>query len=138
MCVDDEGDILEVVRLYLEMVGGLEVICCHDGQEAIDQVSVVRPDLILVHVMRPVMGGPTTFQQLPTTPTGKDVPKVFMTARTRNTETEKYMRLRASGVVVKPLDPSALLSEFEGIWLGSDDQREQHSDIASITICART
>jgi two-component system, OmpR family, response regulator len=136
MCVDDEDDILEVVRLCLEMVGGLEVVCCHGGQEALEQIPVVRPDLILLDVMMPGMDGPATLRQLQTSGAGKDIPIVFMTARIRNLETEEYMRLGASGVVAKPFDPSTLSSDIARIWLGIEEKREQHEVAAAPAIRA--
>jgi two-component system, OmpR family, response regulator len=136
MCVDDESDILEVVRLCLEMVGGLEVICCHGGPDAIGQIPAVRPDLILLDVMMPVMDGPATLRQLQKSPVGKNIPVVFMTARVRNTEAEEYIRLGASAVVAKPFDPSTLSSDIERIWLGIQEKREQHCDLAARAIRA--
>jgi CheY-like chemotaxis protein len=136
MCVDDEDDILEVVRLCLEMLGGLEVICCHGGREALEQISAVRPDLILLDVMMPVMDGPATLLQLQKSPAGKNIPIVFMTARVRNTETEEYMRLGASGVVAKPFDPSTLFPDIERIWLGIQEKRARDSDVAAAAIRA--
>jgi two-component system OmpR family response regulator len=126
LCVDDEDDILEVVQLCLEMVAGLEVIACHGGREALEQIPAIRPDLILLDVMMPEMDGPETLLQLQKSAIGKDIPIVFMTARVRSTETEEYMRLGAAGVVAKPFDPSTLPLDIERIWRSIHEQPGQH------------
>jgi CheY-like chemotaxis protein len=130
LCVDDEDDILEVVRLCLEMIGGLEVSCCHGGREALEQISAIRPDIILLDVMMPGMDGPATFLELQNSPSGRDIPVVFMTARVRSTETEEYMLLGASGVVAKPFDPATLSSDIERIWRGVQKKQEPQPDSA--------
>jgi two-component system OmpR family response regulator len=126
MCVDDEDDILEVVRLCLEMVGGLEVDCCHGGQEALELIPAAQPDLILLDVMMPGMDGPEALRQLKNSGAGRDIPLVFMTARVRNMEADEYMRLGASGVVAKPFDPLTLASDIERIWLEIQEKQGQH------------
>lgn len=116
LCVDDEDDILEVVRLCLEMLGGLEVVCCRSGREALEQMPDIRPDLILLDVMMPVMDGPATFVELKNSAAGRSIPVIFMTARVRSTETEEYLQLGASGVVAKPFDPATLHTDIGLIW----------------------
>ncbi|HEX4157252.1 MAG TPA: response regulator [Rhizomicrobium sp.] len=134
LCVDDEDDILEVVRLCLEMIGGLEVSCCHSGREALEQISAIRPDLILLDVMMPGMDGPATLVELQNALCGRDIPVVFMTARVRSTETEEYMRLGASGVVAKPFDPATLSSDIERIWLSVHKKQEPQPESAAPAI----
>jgi two-component system OmpR family response regulator len=136
MCVDDEDDILEVVRLCLEMIGGLEVFCCHSGHEALRQVAVVRPDLILLDVMMPGIDGPATFLELQKSESGT-VPVIFMTARVRNTESDEYMRLGASGVIAKPFDPATLPADIERIWRTIQRKREQQPDFRASAAPAR-
>jgi len=122
LCVDDEDDILEVVRLCLEL-GGLKVFGCHGGREAIERIPSIWPDLILLDVMMPGMDGPATFLEMQKRLPGENIPVVFMTARVRSTETEEYLRLGASAVVAKPFDPATLCSDIERIWLDIQDKR---------------
>ena len=128
-CVDDEDDILEVVRLCLELGAGLEVFCCHSGREALEQISTIRSDLILLDVMMPVMDGPATFLELRQSSAGADIPIVFMTARIRNTEADEYMRIGASGVVAKPFDPATLPQDIERIWRSTQEKKIEAREI---------
>ena len=56
LVVDDENDILEFIEYNLKKEG-YEVFLAHNGQEAIEVGSKVKPDLVLLDVMMPVMDG---------------------------------------------------------------------------------
>ena len=121
LCVDDEEDILDVVRLCLSFDGGFTVSASRSGLEALDFLDQVRPDLILLDVMMPKMDGPATLEAIRTLETARDVPVIFMTARVHGSEVEHYLELGAIGVVPKPFDPVTLASEIRkafGAWQG--------------------
>jgi CheY-like chemotaxis protein len=131
LCVDDEDDILEVVRLCLEMLGGLEVFCCHGGREALERLPEIRPDLVLLDVMMPGMDGPATLLELRKSFPDWQLPVVFVTARIRGTEADEYMRLGASGVVAKPFDPATLPSDIDRIWRAIQGKRVRPAETVS-------
>ena len=56
MVVDDDKNICELLRLYLEKEG-YSVILCHDGQEAIAKFNALTPDMILLDIMLPSLDG---------------------------------------------------------------------------------
>ncbi|MES2208333.1 MAG: response regulator [Pseudomonadota bacterium] len=116
LCVDDEEDILDVARMCLEMVAGLQVSCCTRGKEAIERVRDINPDLILLDVMMPDMDGPTTLHELRKIPLLETTPIVFMTARVQASEIAQYLALGASGVVPKPFDPMLLSEQITKLW----------------------
>ena len=123
MCVDDEDDILDVMKLCLELNGGLAVSCCRSGYEALQRAPDIRPDLVLLDVMMPGMDGPSTFQKLRETPGCQDLPVIFVTARVRESETQEYLGMGASGVLAKPFDPAAFCTQIEKIWFAVQEQR---------------
>lgn len=58
LLVDDDADIRQVIRLYLERVGGFEVVGeAADGREGIDLAADLQPDVVLLDVMMPGMSG---------------------------------------------------------------------------------
>lgn len=130
LCVDDEDDILEVLKLCLEMMGGFTVSCCRSGQEALAQVGRIRPDMILLDVMMPGMDGPAIFAELRRRSDCGDIPVVFVTASIRARDTQDYLSLGASGVVTKPFNPATLCGEIEAIWRGAPDNRLGPEDSA--------
>jgi CheY-like chemotaxis protein len=117
LCVDDEDDIQEVVKLCLEMDGGFAIDTCPGGAEALAFLDHTRPDLILLDVMMPGMDGPATFAAMKAR--GLDVPVIFMTARVRGAEVSQYLEMGAVGVVPKPFDPVSLASEVRQLWSAS-------------------
>jgi two-component system OmpR family response regulator len=114
LCVDDEEDIQEVVKLCLEMDGGLTIDTCPGGAEALAHLAHTTPDLILLDVMMPGMDGPATFAAMKAK--GMDVPVIFMTARVRGAEVSQYLEMGAAGVIPKPFDPITLVSEVRRLW----------------------
>ena len=56
LIVDDDKNICDVLRLYLEKEG-YGVILCHDGNEAVVKFNALNPDLVLLDIMLPGMDG---------------------------------------------------------------------------------
>jgi two-component system OmpR family response regulator len=116
LCVDDEGDILDIAKMSLELVGGMHVSCCASGTEAIETINEIKPDLVLLDVMMPDMDGPATLRELRKRQELDRTPIVFMTARVQPHEVQTYKALGASGVVPKPFDPMTLADQINDIW----------------------
>ena len=118
-CIDDEDDILQVLQLSLETVGGFDVTCCNDPVEAVEKVADADPDLIILDVMMPGMDGPTTLSALRRKPELQRIPIVFMTARAQQEDIDSYIALGAAGVITKPFDPMTVSEQVEKLWTGT-------------------
>ena len=116
MYVEDDVDIQVIGKLALEEVGGYEIIICNNGVEAIRDVEDFNPDMILLDVMMPEMDGMTTIKNLKENDGVKDIPVVFMTAKSQSHELSTYMELGAVDVIKKPFDPMALPGILNSIW----------------------
>lgn len=114
--VEDEPDILRVVKLVLEATAGMHVIACSSGEEAIAQSAGAAIDLILLDVMMPKMDGPTTLSRLREFPALAHTPVVFMTAKAHPNEIAHFKSLGALDVIAKPFDPMTLASTLRAIW----------------------
>jgi two-component system, OmpR family, response regulator len=114
--VEDDPDIQEIVLMTLKELGGYAVKICSGGQEALDNIVEFHPDIVLLDVMMPEMDGPTTFKAIRVMPEVKNVPIVFMTARSQTHEVKEYMDLGAIDVIRKPFDPVMLCGQIEQIW----------------------
>ncbi len=124
MCVDDERDILDVVRMCLEVVGGFEVTTCESGQAALDVLAGgLMPDLILLDVMMPGMNGPETLAGIRRRPELSEVPVIFVTARVQESEVRAYLRLGVTAVIPKPFDPMKLSGEVAMVWNAFNEVR---------------
>lgn len=109
--VDDEPDIREVAEMSLQLDPGIEVRTCASGKDAILVAGEWGPHLVLLDVMMPGMDGLEVFSELRKDPRAKDIPVVFITARTQGADVSRLMQLGAVGVIAKPFDPLQLAAE---------------------------
>ena len=79
LLIDDEPDILEFVKYNLER-DGYEVHTAPNGQEGLETALAVKPHLILLDMMMPVMDGIETCKAIRESPTLKNVMVVFLSA----------------------------------------------------------
>ncbi len=118
LLVEDEQDIQTIAKMTLEMVGGFQVSLCNNGQEFIDNIEQINPDLIILDVMMPVVDGPTAFTQLQIDNRLNSCPVIFMTAKNQPHEVEALFALGESvvEVIAKPFEPVGLVDKINIIW----------------------
>lgn len=108
--IDDEPDLQWLVKHILESDGAFEVRVCDSGTEALLHVAEFVPDLVLLDVMMPDMDGFSILRQLRAHPASAKLPVVFLTARPQ--EGDEYRRSGALGVISKPFEPRALVTQL--------------------------
>jgi len=116
LIVDDDSDILEIVKLALSSVGNFSIEVCSSGKEALEKVGIAKPQLILLDVMMPDMDGPTTLRKIRENPELTDIPVIFLTAKVQKHEVEQLKKLGALDVISKPFDPMTLSETLSSIW----------------------
>jgi CheY-like chemotaxis protein len=114
--VEDEADIRELAEIALDAIGGLEVRTFPSGAEALRGLPGFAPDLILLDVMMPEMNGRELFAELNRMEGMKDIPKVFMTAKSMASEIQQLRAMGAVGVIPKPFDPMSLSEELQRLY----------------------
>lgn len=119
--VEDEPDIQAVAQIALESVGGFQVHLCSSGEQALEDIQGVAPDLLLLDVMMPGMDGPTTLSRIRELPGCADIPVIFMTAKVQPDEVEGFRALGAIDVIPKPFDPMTLADNVREIWARHGD-----------------
>ncbi|WP_175756142.1 hybrid sensor histidine kinase/response regulator [Burkholderia ambifaria] len=102
LVVDDTAANLALVVDTLE-AEGLSVAVARDGHEALRRAELVKPDLILLDVMMPVLDGFQTCRALKDNPVTRDIPVIFMTSLTRTEDKITGFRVGAMDFVTKPL-----------------------------------
>ena len=111
LVVDDDATIRDVVSRYLERAGH-EVLVARDGPSALQLVATARPDLVVLDLMLPGMGGLEVCRRLrSTTP----VPVVMVTARTEEEDRIVGLELGADDYVGKPFSPRELVLRVEAV-----------------------
>jgi CheY-like chemotaxis protein len=116
--VDDEPDIREVVQLSLGLVDGLTIHTANSGQNALELLPVLKPDIVLLDVMMPQIDGPATLMRMRADPAIAGIPVVFMTAKAMPTEVALFKEMGAVAVIAKPFDPMELGNQLVRIWEG--------------------
>jgi DNA-binding response OmpR family regulator len=111
--VDDEPDIRELVELSLGLQPDFVTRSCGSGKEALAIAVDWKPDLILLDLRMPQMGGVATLTRLRIDPKSS-MPVVFMTGLRKTRETEYFWSLGAAGVIFKPFEPTTLAASVRG------------------------
>ena len=107
LVADDEPPIRLLCEVNLA-VAGMDVIQAADGEEAIELARSAAPDLILLDLMMPRVDGWTVAEELGADEKTRDIPIVFLTARTTPDDRRRAEKLGALGYVLKPFDPVRL------------------------------
>jgi len=125
MVVDDQPDLLDGVKLILE-VEGYEVWTAANGQHALDKLESAfmrrngepgaksLPDLVISDIMMPVMDGYTLFERVKANPYLQGIPFVFLTAKVDDVDIRRGKELGADDYITKPAQPDDLLSSIRG------------------------
>ena len=80
LVVEDEKDIVEVIRMKLEKEG-YEVDTAYDGIEALEKVKLNRPDLIVLDIMMPKLDGYSVNLKLKENPETENIPVIVITGK---------------------------------------------------------
>jgi CheY-like chemotaxis protein len=104
---EDDPDIQLVARLALKRAG-FTVTVVANGLEALAEVRVRPPDVVLLDWMMPELDGPETCRQLKSDPETAAIPVIFLTAKSQEAEIQRGLSLGAAGYVTKPFDALAL------------------------------
>lgn len=111
LLVDDEDDILEFLSYNLE-AEGYKVIQASNGIEAIEKL-VENPDLVLLDVNMPEMNGFEVCKQLRSDKKFRNLPVIFLTARTSEIDELKGLELEANDYIKKPVSPKLLTARVK-------------------------
>jgi two-component system KDP operon response regulator KdpE len=111
LVVDDEPDLLNAVRLYLEDEG-YQVLTATNGEEALAKVRTRLPDLIVLDVMMPQMNG---FEALGEIRRISNVPVIMLTVKGEESDKVRGLGLGADDYVTKPFSQRELLSRIQAV-----------------------
>jgi DNA-binding response OmpR family regulator len=112
LVVDDERNIVELLRLYLEKEGWT-VISAGDGEEGLALHARHEPDLVILDLMLPKIDGFEVCRELRRR---GDVPIVMLTARDDVIDSIVGLELGADDYVSKPFNPRALVARIKAIF----------------------
>lgn len=115
LMVDDEVDIVDIVKIYLEEKG-YEVICAYNGEEALKLTKEEKPDLIILDILMPGTDGFEVCRRLKEKKETMFIPIIFLTAKDELSDKWSGLFMGAFAYITKPFDEEGLLNKIEEIF----------------------
>lgn len=112
MVIDDNEHNLGVIANILSDTG-YKIILATSGQEAFESLQIYIPDLILLDIMMPEMDGYEVCQRLKEGDKTKEIPVIFLTAKTEIEDLAKGFNLGAVDYLTKPFKKEELLARVK-------------------------
>jgi two-component system, OmpR family, alkaline phosphatase synthesis response regulator PhoP len=128
LLVDDEDDILELIKYNLEKEG-FDVQTASNGREAVEEAMKFKPDLILMDVMMPEMDGIEACMILRETEEFKHTVIAFLTARGEDYSQIAGFDSGADDYITKPIKPRVLISRVRALLRRSSVKMDEQLDI---------
>lgn len=112
LIVEDDGNIRELLRLYLEREG-YEITEAANGEEGVTQWRKINPDMILLDVMMPIMDG---WQVCKIIRAESKVPIIILTAKGETFDKVNGLEMGADDYIVKPLEMREVVARVRAVF----------------------
>jgi two-component system phosphate regulon response regulator PhoB len=122
LVVDDEPDLLELVRFHLTQAG-FEVETVRDGRQGLEAIRRRRPSLVVLDWMLPDLSGTEVCRQVRSDPQLRDLPILLLTAKAEEVDRVVGFELGADDYVTKPFSPRELALRVQAILRRSSGER---------------
>jgi two-component system alkaline phosphatase synthesis response regulator PhoP len=132
LLVDDEKDIVEFLEYNL-VQEGFDVITAHDGIEALGKMSL-KPDLLILDIMMPRMNGYEVCEKLRAMDDYKNLPIVFLTAKSSEIDEVHGLNIGANDFIQKPISPKKLIARVRSNLRNIETTQNETSRKQEITI----
>ncbi|MEA3383282.1 MAG: hybrid sensor histidine kinase/response regulator [Campylobacterota bacterium] len=110
LIVDDTQTNIDIL---VELLDGYDLIVATNGQLALDMLEDEKVDLILLDIMMPIMDGFETCEKIKTNNSLKDIPIIFLTAKTDDESIQKGFELGGVDYISKPFRPFELIARVK-------------------------
>ncbi len=124
LIIEDELALQQTLKLNLELEGYM-IESCSSGENAISQIQLFKPDLILLDIMLPVLNGTEIYQKLKTL--NISIPVIFLTAKNNVQDKIEGLKLGADDYITKPFDLEELLLRIHNVLKRNAPQKLESS-----------
>ncbi|MCB9422645.1 MAG: response regulator [Ardenticatenaceae bacterium] len=115
VCIEDELEMIELVKLILDR-NKFEVTGAVGGQEGLDKIGEIKPDLVLLDLMMPEMDGWEVYQKMKASEAMRDIPVIVVTAKAQSIDRVLGLHIaRVDDYITKPFGPQELLDSVERV-----------------------
>ena len=111
LIVDDDENICELLRLYLQK-DGFNTVVANNGEKAITLVQIEKPDLVLLDIMMHVLDGWQVCREIRKS---SDVPSIMLTAKSETFDKVLGLELGADDYVTKPFDSKEVVARIKAV-----------------------
>ena len=111
LVADDDSNICELLRLYLEKEG-YTVVLANDGRQALNKFHTEAPDMVLLDIMMPELDGWQVCREIRKT---SDCPIIMITAKGETFDKVLGLDLGADDYVVKPFDSKEIVARIKAV-----------------------
>jgi len=118
LIVDDEKNIVELIRLYLEKEG-YRTVCAYDGDEAMNMFRLHNPTMVILDIMLPGMDGWQVCKEIRKS---ADTPIIMLTAKSDTFDKVLGLELGADDYITKPFEAKELLARVKAVLRRSETQ----------------
>lgn len=115
LIVEDDQDVVEMLRFHLEKAGGFVVSCAMDGATALNLARTEFPDVIILDLMLPKMSGLEICRSLKATPATANIAILMLTAKAEEIDRIVGLELGADDYVTKPFSPREVVLRARAI-----------------------
>lgn len=130
LVADDEQNIIKLLRLYLRNEG-YEVVAAADGRQALERFAAEAPDLVLLDLMMPELGGFEVCKEIRKT---SDVPVIMLTARSDDVDKIVGLEMGADDYITKPFNPREVVARVKAALRRRDWDRMEEPERTAVTI----
>jgi DNA-binding response OmpR family regulator len=111
LIVDDDENISEVIKMYLEN-SGYDTKVCHNGRDAQDLFLQYKPDLVLLDIMLPSVDGIDVLKWIRKQ---SETPVIMLTAKGETFDKVLGLELGADDYIVKPFEPKEMVARVKAV-----------------------
>ena len=104
LIIEDDTGIQAVTKFCLEMDGHWQVTVANCGTEGLLKARIINPDVILLDLIMPDLGGVEILEQVDLDNTTSDIPIILFTAKLLEEGIQEFGNSNVIGVITKPFD----------------------------------
>ena len=119
LIVDDEPNIIVPLQFLMEQ-NGYEVVVAATGEEAMESVAAITPDLILLDIMLPGVDGYEVCQNIREHPEWQGIKIIFISAMGRDMDIAKGLALSADAYITKPFAIADVVEKVNNLLKAED------------------
>lgn len=133
LVVDDQPDIRLMCRVNLALEG-YEVLEATDGEMGLRMIREIKPDLVLLDVMMPLVDGWQVLDEVKADPETAPIPVILLTARVQREDEIRGWASGAADYLPKPFNPSTLTEVVNRTLLNENEEDRRRRALEKLSI----